>query len=100
MTYDEWISMPKETRPTVLLTVTLDMGWQKRSSGRLYDSLSGHCFAIGGETKKIIKVFVATKHCRACEIRKKKERTRLSMKTAQQITKAQAKEWKVRQLLT
>jgi len=71
MTYDEWISIPKETRPTVLLTVTLDMGWQKRSSGRTYDSLSGHCFAIGGETKKIIKVFVATKHCRACEIRKK-----------------------------
>ena len=72
MSYDEWISMDKETRPTVLLTISLDMGWQKRSSGRTYDSLSGHCFAIGGLRKKIIKVFVTTKHCRACENRKTK----------------------------
>eukprot|EP00978_Attheya_sp_CCMP212_P026795 scaffold88833_cov40-Attheya_sp.AAC.1 len=73
MSYDEWIATPKEERIPVPLTISLDMGCQKRSSGRTYDSLSGHCFAIGGETKKIIKVFVTTKHCRACEIRKKND---------------------------
>ena len=38
----------------VKLTVTYDMGWQKRSSGRRYDTSSGHAFIIGGISKGII----------------------------------------------
>ena len=29
------------------ISVSFDMGWQKRSTGRLYDSISGHGFIIG-----------------------------------------------------
>ena len=29
--------------------VSFDMGWQKRSSGRVYDSLSGHGFLLDTE---------------------------------------------------
>ena len=36
------------------LTVTYEMGWQKRSSGRRYDSSSGHAFIIGARSKGII----------------------------------------------
>jgi hypothetical protein len=41
-----------ETRPSV--AVGMDMGWQKRSSGRKYDSNSGHAFLIGVKTCKPI----------------------------------------------
>ena len=36
------------------LSVSLDMGWQKRSSGRRFDSPSGVLHCIGGHTKKIL----------------------------------------------
>jgi hypothetical protein len=34
------------------IVVTYDMGWQKRSSGKRYDSHSGHAAAIGCKTRK------------------------------------------------
>ena len=45
----------------VKLTISYDMGWNKRSSGNKYDSMSGHGFVLGGETKKIYN----TKCCRS-----------------------------------
>ena len=41
------------------LTVSLDMGWQKRSSGRRYDSPSGIIHCIGARSGKIIYSFVS-----------------------------------------
>ena len=41
------------TPEEVPLTVSYDMGWNKRSSGNKYDSISGHGFIMGGNTKKI-----------------------------------------------
>ena len=70
ISYDEWIALPPDERETILLTISFDMGWQKRSSGRRYDSLSGHAFAIGGLTKKVIACEVVCKHCQLCETRK------------------------------
>ena len=35
----------------VKLTVTYDMGWQKISSGRKYDSYRGHALIIGGSRR-------------------------------------------------
>eukprot|EP00978_Attheya_sp_CCMP212_P046672 scaffold404577_cov71-Attheya_sp.AAC.1 len=72
ISYKEWMAKPKSEREVVRLAAGLDMGWQKRSSGRTYDSLSGHCLAIGGENNEVIGVYVACKHCRACENRKAK----------------------------
>ena len=33
------------------ITASYDMGWSKRSSGRHFDSMTGHGFLIGGRTK-------------------------------------------------
>ena len=49
-----------------------DMGWQKRSSGKRYDSKSGHAFLIGLKTQKIVGVVLFCKECQICtEARKK-----------------------------
>ena len=45
--------LEKKTKPEdVPLTVSYDMGWNKRSSGHKYDSISGHGMIMGGLTKK------------------------------------------------
>ena len=36
-----------------MISLSFDMGWNKRSSGNQYDSLSGHSFAIGCHSNKI-----------------------------------------------
>ena len=58
---------------TIGLTVSYDMGWQKRSAGRIYDSLSGHGFMIGCNTGKVVAVAVRAKKCNKCTIANRKE---------------------------
>jgi len=48
--------------------VSFDMGWNKRSSGNRYDSLSGHAFYIGCLTQQIICAIVTAKQCRICSL--------------------------------
>ena len=48
------------------LTVSIDMGWQKRSSGTQYDSPSGVSLMIGGLSKKILQRHVCGKLCSIC----------------------------------
>ena len=43
------------------------MGWQKRSSGRRYDSSSGHAFIVGGRIKGIIEMVLYSKAYRKCD---------------------------------
>ena len=43
------------------------MGWQKRSTGKIYDSLSGHAFTIGATTGKVIGFMVKSKSCSKCK---------------------------------
>ena len=50
----------------VKLTMTYDMGWQKRSYRRRYDSSSGHAFIIGERSKGIIGMVLYSKACRKC----------------------------------
>ena len=46
---------PRNPDGTVDLVASYDMmGWQKRSSGNLYDSHSGHAFLVGSRTKKAL----------------------------------------------
>ena len=52
----------------VALTVSYDMGWQKRSTGKLYDSLSGHGFIFGCKTGNIIGFRVKSKACSTCAL--------------------------------
>jgi hypothetical protein len=46
------------------LTVSFDMGWQKR--GLSFNSLSGHAFLIDVETGKVVGKRVYSKKCRKC----------------------------------
>ena len=52
-----------------------DMGWQKRSSGRAYASLSGHAFFCTSKTRKPIEMEVLAKSCRFCNCWKAKHDT-------------------------
>ncbi|CAC5400870.1 unnamed protein product [Mytilus coruscus] len=48
------------------LSVSVDAGWQKRGSGKAYDSLSEHCSMIGKYTCKITNYKVRSRSCRMC----------------------------------
>ena len=63
--YNDWLNNEKEQ---VKLTVSFDMGWNKRTSGNRYDSLSGHAFYIGCLTQQIICAIVTAKQCRICSL--------------------------------
>ena len=52
----------------VPLTVMYDMGWNKRSSGNKYDSMSGHGFLLGGNTRKIMNYRCMSKACVKCRL--------------------------------
>ena len=44
------------------------MGWNKRSSGNRYDSLSCHAFYIGCLSQQIICAIVTVKQCHICSL--------------------------------
>ena len=44
----------------VIISISFDMGWNKRSSGTRYDSLSGHVLAIGCLSNKILDLVVSS----------------------------------------
>ena len=58
MMYSSYCNLPESERALypVGINISFDMGWNKRSSGNQYNSLSGHGFAIGQLSKKIIGV--------------------------------------------
>ena len=51
-----------------MISIPFDMGWNKRSSGNRYDSLSSHALAIRCLSNKILKVVVSSKICRQYSI--------------------------------
>ena len=67
--YVDWCAQTDKEKNNnkVKLTVTYDMGWQKRSSGRRYDSSSGHAFIVGERIKGIIGMVLYSKACRTCD---------------------------------
>ena len=67
--YGEWCALSDKDKNNnkVKLTVTYDMGWQKRSSGRRYDSSSGQAFIIGTRSKGIIIMVLRSKAFRKCD---------------------------------
>jgi len=54
------------------LTVAYDMGWNKRSTGTRYDSISGHGIMVGGKSKKVIGFKAMSKDCSDCKVLKRK----------------------------
>ena len=54
--YIDWCNLSDKgkNKNKVKLTVTYDMGQQKKSSGKRYAFSSGHAFIIGGISKGVI----------------------------------------------
>ena len=48
------------------VTVSADMGWQGRSSGHVYNSLSGDALLVGALTRKPIAWYVSSRCCGLC----------------------------------
>ena len=49
------------------ISVSFDMGWQKKGTGHTYDSNSGHAFFIGVRGGKVIRFLVYSKKCSVCD---------------------------------
>ena len=49
------------------LTMAIDMGWNKRSSGRTYNAASGQHFCIGMMSRLCINLKFLNKRCTRCE---------------------------------
>ena len=69
--YDD---VPEEIR-TIGISVSFDMGWQKRLTGRLYDSISGHGYLIRCRTKNIIAMGLKKKEMQFMQQSKHKRLT-------------------------
>ena len=72
--YNQYYAKPEGEREAIGFTVSFDMGWNKRSSGHKYDSISGHAFIIGVYTRRIIDYVVFSKSCSICNARNKKNK--------------------------
>jgi len=51
-----------------LIDLSIDMGWQSRSSGKKYDSISGHMLGIGAQTGNIAAYVLLSKLCAICQV--------------------------------
>jgi hypothetical protein len=71
--YKNWYDSWKEHKPLAFqlmpaIFVSYNMGWQKLSSGKRYDSHSGHAAAVGCKTRKPVAVAVLSRFCRICRM--------------------------------
>jgi hypothetical protein len=62
--------LPLDKYPKV--DASYDMAWQQRSSGRKYNSPSGHAFLMGGLSRRPIALDIKCKICNFCTTWKKK----------------------------
>ncbi len=68
------------------LTCTYDMGWQKRASGKNYNSQSGHGFMVGGYTSKILKRVCYSRGCKTCANQWRKQNISRTEATKDELT--------------
>uniref|UniRef100_A0A8W8LRA9 Mutator-like transposase domain-containing protein n=1 Tax=Magallana gigas TaxID=29159 RepID=A0A8W8LRA9_MAGGI len=68
------ISLHGSINKTWSLSASFDGAWQKRVTGRAYNSLTGHASLFGEKSKKIISFSVKGKECRICAAAKSKGR--------------------------
>jgi len=69
--YDKWLTNDQSIgRPAI--TIAYDMGWNKRSNGHRYDSISGHGIGVGQVTNKVVATKLYSKACVVCDSKKYK----------------------------
>jgi hypothetical protein len=66
------IALNRSKYPTI--ACSFDMGWQQRSSGKVYNSPSGHGLLVGARTRKPIAMVLKSKRCNYCNTWKKKQK--------------------------
>ena len=59
------------------ITASYDMGWQRRSSGRAYNSRSGVGVLIGKESGKLLAYSSRISNCKQCEVNETKKKTKV-----------------------
>jgi hypothetical protein len=52
----------------VRISLSFDMGWQKKGTGHTYDSHSGHAYYIGVRGRKVVRQIVYSKKCSICDV--------------------------------
>ena len=62
--YTDWLNNTLPSLPEV--AASYDMGWQKRSSRRTYNSVSGYVMVIGCRSSKVIDAVLLFKKCNIC----------------------------------
>jgi hypothetical protein len=67
---DNTVPFSKSRFPSIC--VSFDMGWQQRSSGQNYNSMSGHAHLVGALTRKPVSFSLTSKRCNFCLTWKKK----------------------------
>ena len=50
------------------ITVSFDMGWQKKGTGDTYDSNSGHSYFIGCRSGEVVRMLVYSKKYTRCDV--------------------------------
>ena len=63
-------SSAADKESVVDLKAGYDMGWQRKGSGRAYNSRSGHGVLIGTESEKILSYGTRISNCKQCEVNK------------------------------
>ncbi|XP_024890355.1 uncharacterized protein LOC112466488, partial [Temnothorax curvispinosus] len=61
------LESPEEQNSIVKLKAAYDAGWQKKGSGRSYNSLTAHGIGIGSKNKLVIGYATRNKRCIFCE---------------------------------
>ena len=62
----------KQICANLRITTSYDMGWQRRSIGRVYDSLFRHGYMIGCTSGKFVSMGVMNKKCSTCSSHNKR----------------------------
>ena len=66
--YHEGEKTGVEDVDNVRISISFDMGWQKKGTGHTYDSNSGHAYYIGVRCQKVVCMVVYSKKCTVCDI--------------------------------
>ena len=64
----EEIELTKKEVGHEKVSVSYDMGWQRKGTGHTYDSNSGHAYYIGVRCGKVLRYHVYSKKCHRCKI--------------------------------
>ena len=68
MALERMLTMKDNLEGPVEATASYDMGWQRRSSGRAYNSRPGHGVLVGEASGKVLGYGSCITNCKQCEV--------------------------------